>query len=60
MAWTPLLGTVSNVPERKYYEPLESAGASTMSIPTLGFDLAKKIFQVHGLSDDGNAVLRKT
>ena len=31
-----------------------------MNITTIGFDLAKKIFQVHGVNEQGKAVLRKT
>jgi transposase len=31
-----------------------------MNITTIGFDLAKSVFQVHGISEQGNAVLRKT
>ena len=32
---------------------------STMQITTLGIDLAKSVFQLHGVDADGNAVLRK-
>ena len=31
-----------------------------MNITTIGFDLAKSVFQVHGASEQGKAVLRKT
>src|SRR3974390_3066375 len=31
-----------------------------MNITTIGFDLAKNVFQVHGISAQGKAVLRKT
>jgi transposase len=31
-----------------------------MNITTIGFDLAKNVFQVHGVNEHGKAVLRKT
>src|ERR1700682_4620887 len=34
-------------------------GASTMKITTVGIDLAKNVFQVHGIDERGKAVLRK-
>src|ERR1700720_1713038 len=34
-------------------------GASTMKITTIGIDLAKNVFQVHGIDERGKAVLRK-
>src|ERR1700676_2274878 len=34
-------------------------GASTMKITTVGIDLAKNVFQVHGIDERGQAVLRK-
>src|ERR1700677_3068071 len=34
-------------------------GASTMEITTVGIDLAKNVFQVHGIDGRGKAVLRK-
>jgi transposase len=61
MAWTPLLGTASDVPKwKRYVRPLKPAGASTMNITTAGLDLAKNLFQVHGVDERGKAVLRKT
>jgi transposase len=33
--------------------------ASTMKITTIGIDLAKNVFQVHGVDEHGRAVLRK-
>ena len=30
-----------------------------MKITTIGIDLAKNVFQVHGVDERGNAVLRK-
>src|SRR5476651_1313728 len=40
-------------------QPLKRMGASTMKITTVGIDLAKNVFQVHGIDERGNAVLRK-
>src|ERR1700674_2221137 len=34
-------------------------GASTMKITTVGIDLAKNVFQVHGVDERGQTVLRK-
>jgi transposase len=34
-------------------------GASTMKITTVGIDLAKNVFQMHGVDERGRAVLRK-
>ena len=31
-----------------------------MNITTIGFDLAKNVFQVHGVNEQGKAVVRKT
>ena len=30
-----------------------------MNVTTIGIDLAKLVFQVHGVDDHGNAVIRK-
>jgi transposase len=38
---------------------LQTEGASTMDITTIGFDLAKTVFQVHGADAKGRAVLRR-
>lgn len=40
-------------------QPLELKGASDMKIATVGIDLAKNVFQVHGVDRHGKAVLRK-
>jgi transposase len=40
-------------------QPLELKGASDMKITTVGIDLAKNVFQVHGVDRHGKAVLRK-
>jgi transposase len=41
-------------------QPLKPAGASTMQITTVGLDLAKTVFQVHGVDARGKTVLRKS
>jgi transposase len=40
-------------------QPLETEGASTMKVTTAGIDLAKNVFQVHGVDEHGKTVLRK-
>jgi transposase len=39
--------------------PLIQTGASTMNITTVGIDLAKSVFQVHGTDERGQLALRK-
>src|ERR1019366_832801 len=41
------------------FNPLMRKGASEMKITTIGIDLAKNIFQVHGVDERGKTVLRK-
>src|SRR5258708_19672326 len=60
MGWTPLLLTASQcVPEWKCQATTQPAGASTMNITTIGIDLAKSVFQLHGTDERGKAVLSK-
>jgi len=33
--------------------------ATTMKITTIGLDLAKNVFQVHGVNEQGKAVLKR-
>jgi transposase len=40
-------------------QPPNSAGASGMNITTIGIDLAKNLFQVHGVNERGKPQLRK-
>src|SRR5207344_3630276 len=40
-------------------QPLEPRGASAMKVTTIGIDLAKNVFQVHGVDERGKPVLRK-
>ena len=48
-----------NVPEWKWQQPLEPEGALTMQITTIGIDLAKNVFRIHGADQRGKAVLRR-
>ena len=48
-----------DVPEWKYQQPLETEGAPTMEITTIGIDLAKNTFQIHCADRNGKVVLRK-
>src|ERR1019366_6174386 len=44
---------------RSVERPFKPAGASTMNITQVGFDLAKNVFQVHGIDERGKGALRK-
>lgn len=37
----------------------QDQGASVMQITTVGVDLAKHVFQIHGIDDEGQVVLRR-
>jgi hypothetical protein len=41
------------------YQPLEQTGASDMKVTTLGIDLAKNVFQLHGVNELGKPVIKK-
>ena len=47
------------MPEWKCRQPLEPEGASIMNITTIGIDWAKNLFQVHGINEQGKAVLKR-
>ena len=57
MGWTAperhLCARVEGVVTNTRKEP------STMQVSTIGFDLAKQVFQVHGVDADGVVVLRR-
>src|ERR1039457_5290874 len=59
MGWTPPPLTASTCQSGCVEQPLKRIGASTMKITTVGIDLAKNLFQVHGVDERGKAVLRK-
>jgi hypothetical protein len=48
-----------NVPSGSVDQPLKTEGASTMKITAAGIDLAKNVFQVHGVDARGKTVLKK-
>lgn len=48
-----------DMPEWQCQQPLEPEGAPAMQITTIGIDLAKNVFQIHGADQRGKAVLRK-
>src|SRR5438105_2288949 len=54
---TPM--TASMCQSGSVIDPLEPEGASTMQITTIGLDLAKNVFQVHGVNRHGKVELRK-
>jgi len=40
-------------------QPLEQTGASEMKVTTLGIDLAKNVFQLHGVNEYGKTVIKE-
>lgn len=49
----------ANLPQWRCHQPPELKGASTMKNTTVGIDLAKNVFQVHGIDEYGKTVLKK-
>ena len=59
MRWmAPAPGIV--VPQWVGYQATRAMEPSTMQITTVGLDLAKRVFQVHGVDASGDGVLRRT
>ena len=58
MAWTPLFKR-HNSAKIGVVSPLKMKCASTMKITTIGIDLAKNVFQIHGVDDHRKVGLRK-
>jgi hypothetical protein len=48
-----------NVPNWKYQTPVKQSKESTMSIMRVGIDLAKNVFQLHGVDIQGKVVLQR-
>ncbi|TAL79509.1 MAG: IS110 family transposase [Burkholderiaceae bacterium] len=48
-----------NAPKWRSIYSLEKKGATVMKITTIGIDLAKNVFQIHGADARGRAVLRQ-
>lgn len=42
-----------------FSNPLEQTGASDMKVTTLSIDLAKNVFQLHGVNEFGKPVIKK-
>ena len=40
-------------------QPLKQTGASDMKITTVGIDLAKNVFDLHGVDEFGKTVVKK-
>ena len=40
-------------------QPLEQTGTCDMKVTTVGIDLAKKVFQLHGVNELGKTVIKK-
>ena len=57
MVWTPPFRR--HVRQNGVWFELQTEGTSTMDITTIGFDLAKTVFQVHGADSEGHPVLRR-
>jgi hypothetical protein len=55
----PTLNGIESATVETSVLPLQRAGASTMKITTIGIDLAKNVFQVHGVDEHGRAVFNK-
>ncbi|WP_245737445.1 IS1 family transposase, partial [Xenorhabdus japonica] len=59
MGWTPHLSGIS-VPKWQCIQHSHLiTGASTMKMTTVGIDLAKNVFQIHGVDVQGETVLKK-
>jgi hypothetical protein len=59
MGWTPPPDSGIDVPEWQCHPLLEPEGVPTMEITTIGIDLAKHVFEVHGVSKHGKILMRK-
>src|SRR4030095_16464064 len=59
MGWPPPPVTASMCQSGSVDQPLEPRGASAMKITTIGIDLAKNVFQVHGVDERGKTMLKK-
>lgn len=59
MEWTPPFNGVRLLPKFEWAILPDYATEASMTITTVGLDLAKNVFQVHGVNERGAAVLRK-
>jgi transposase len=59
MGWTPPHLNGIKVPDWKRYPPVNSEKESTMKLIRVGVDLAKNVFQVHGIDRNEKPVWRR-
>ncbi len=59
MVWTPPSRSGIKVPKWEWIQSTEQERSVTVKITTIGIDLAKSVFQVHGVDKRGKAELRK-
>src|SRR5271155_3809256 len=59
MGWTPPPQTASTCQSGSVSSHLTRMGASAMNITTVGIDLAKNVFQMHGVDARGRVTLRR-
>src|SRR6266853_94844 len=60
MGWTlPSRYGVNCAKVEVWSDHFNREGASVMKITTVGIDLAKSVFQIHGVEERGKVVLRK-
>jgi len=55
----PTLNGIAVCQSGGIYQPLEQTGASDMKVTTVGIDLAKNVFQLHGVNKFGKPVIKK-
>jgi transposase len=60
MVWTHRLPNgIAMLPKWKCIHHLTESEESEMNLTTIGLDIAKSVFQVHGVDRNGKAVIRK-
>ena len=59
MGWTPPHLNGIKVPDWKFAQPVNREKGSTMKLIRVGVDLAKSVFQVHGVDRSEKAVWRR-
>lgn len=59
MGWTLPPLTASNEPKWRCKSTTLQTGASNIKVTTVGIDLAKNVFQLHGVNEFGKPVIKK-
>ncbi|MCA3032732.1 MAG: hypothetical protein ING56_12470, partial [Rhodocyclaceae bacterium] len=59
MKWTPPTCNGIEVPKWKCHQPPKAEGGVMKEIKVIGLDLAKNVFQVHGMDATGGKVVGK-